>query len=96
MGRFFTFTVMTSADQPVITTGPYGWLRHPSYTGLLLILCGIGLSFGNWLSLAAITLVPLVGFINRIKVEETALSTALGSEYVTYAAGRKRLIPFVW
>lgn len=96
LGRYFTFRVMTSPDQPVITTGPYRFLRHPSYLGFLLILGGIGLGYGNWLSLAAITLIPLIGFINRIRVEEAALATALGSDYVTYATGRKRLIPFVW
>ena len=83
LGRYFTFTVMTSANQPVITTGPYRVLRHPSYTGILLILAGIGLGFGNWLSLAAITLVPLAGFVYRIRVEEAALSATLGSAYAS-------------
>ena len=96
LGRYFTYTVMTSADQPVISTGPYHLLRHPSYTGLLLILGGIGLSYGNWLSLAALTLLPLIGFANRIHVEEAALSATLGAAYTTYASGRRRIIPFVW
>jgi protein-S-isoprenylcysteine O-methyltransferase Ste14 len=78
LGHYFTFRVMTSADQRVITTGPYRYLRHPSYAGILLILTGIGLSYGNWLSLAALVLLPLVGFINRIRVEEAALAAILG------------------
>lgn len=96
LGRYFTFTVMTSSDQRVIMTGPYRFVRHPSYLGILLILAGIGISYGNWLSLAAVTLVPLVGFVNRIRVEEDALSAALGQRYRSYAAGHKRLIPGVW
>lgn len=96
LGQYFTFQVMTSADQPVITAGPYRYLRHPSYTGILLILLGIGISYGSWLSLAAITLLPLAGFINRIRVEEAALAAALGERYTSFAAGRKRLVPFVW
>ena len=96
LGRYFTFTVMTSPDQRVITTGPYRFLRHPSYAGILLILAGIGLSYGNWLSLAALILLPLAGFINRIRVEEAALAATLGDAYTTYAGGRRRLIPFVW
>jgi protein-S-isoprenylcysteine O-methyltransferase Ste14 len=96
LGRYFTFTVMTSANQPVITTGPYRLLRHPSYAGILLILGGIGLSLGNWLSLAALILLPLAGFIYRIHVEEAALSAALGGAYTTYAGGRKRIVPLVW
>jgi protein-S-isoprenylcysteine O-methyltransferase Ste14 len=96
LGHYFTFTVMTSSDQPVITTGPYRVLRHPSYAAILLILAGIGLTYGNWLSLAALLFLPLIGFLNRIRVEEAALSEALGAAYTTFASGRKRLVPFVW
>jgi protein-S-isoprenylcysteine O-methyltransferase Ste14 len=96
LGRYFTFTVMTSADQPVITTGPYRFVRHPSYAAMLLALTGIGLTFGNWLSLAAVLAFALIGFLNRIRVEEAALASTLGAKYTTYASTRKRLIPFVW
>jgi len=61
LGRYFTIDVMTSADQPVISTGPYRFLRHPSYAALLLILVGIGIMSANWLSLAAVILLPLLG-----------------------------------
>jgi protein-S-isoprenylcysteine O-methyltransferase Ste14 len=96
LGRYFTFTVMTSSDQPVMTTGPYRLLRHPSYTGIFLVLLGIGLTFGNWLSLAAIIVLPSIGFLYRIRVEESALSAALGDAYTSYARGRKRIVPFIW
>jgi protein-S-isoprenylcysteine O-methyltransferase Ste14 len=96
LGRYFTFTVMTSADQQVVTTGPYRYLRHPSYAAMLVALCGIGLIFGNWLSLAVLLAFALVGFLNRIRVEEAALAGALGARYTTYAITRKRLIPYVW
>src|SRR6202043_1221299 len=77
LGRYFTIDVMTSADQPVITTGPYRIVRHPSYAGLLLIFAGIGIMSANWLSLAAMILLPLVGLLNRIRVEEAALMATL-------------------
>lgn len=96
LGRFFTVDVMTSADQPVITSGPYRLLRHPSYAGLLLIFAGIGVLLANWLSLAALVVFSLIGLSYRIRIEEAALSSTLGDEYRTYAAGRKRLIPFLW
>jgi protein-S-isoprenylcysteine O-methyltransferase Ste14 len=96
LGRYFTFTVMTSADQQVITTGPYRFLRHPSYAAMLLVLAGIGLTLGNWLSLVALLAFAMIGFINRIRVEEAALSTALGAKYTTFASTRKRFIPYVW
>jgi protein-S-isoprenylcysteine O-methyltransferase Ste14 len=96
LGRYFTFTVMTSPDQRVVTTGPYRVLRHPSYAAILLILTGIGLTYGSWLSLACLVVIPAIGFWFRIRVEEAALSRALGAAYLDYAKGRKRIIPFVW
>lgn len=96
LGRYFTFTVQTSADQQVISGGPYRVLRHPSYAGGILILAGVGLALGNWLSFAANLFIPLIGVINRINVEEQALHATLGDAYGAYAAGRKRLVPLVW
>ncbi|HLJ69206.1 MAG TPA: isoprenylcysteine carboxylmethyltransferase family protein [Chloroflexota bacterium] len=96
LGRYFTFDVMTSADQPVITSGPYRVMRHPSYTGLLLIFGGIGVMLANWLSLALLIVFSLLGLIYRIHVEEAALEEALGDGYRSYAAHRRRIIPFVW
>jgi protein-S-isoprenylcysteine O-methyltransferase Ste14 len=87
---------MTSGDQPVITTGPYRSLRHPSYTGILLIAIGAGAVWGNWLGLSVLTMMTLVGLVYRISVEEKALLEDLGDRYRTYAEHHKRLIPFVW
>lgn len=96
LGRYFTFRVMTSPDQPVVSTGPYRILRHPSYLGVLLALLGAALTYGNWISVACLVILPLIGFVNRIRVEEAALEATLGDRYTSYASGRKRLIPFVW
>src|SRR5579864_3867402 len=90
LGRYFTFKVMTSQDQQIITTGPYRYLRHPSYAAILLALIGIGLAFGNWLSVLVLAGVPALGLVYRIRVEEAALSTALGASYTEYATGRDR------
>jgi len=51
LGRWFTYDVRITEGQPVVQSGPYRWVRHPSYTGVLLVLFGIGLTLGNWLSL---------------------------------------------
>jgi|SRR5579864_3080723 len=96
LGRYFTFTVMTSPDQRVVESGPYRFVRHPSYLGMVLLFTGLGATYGNWLSLAALCLIPLIGLLNRIRVEEAALSTSLGSAYTTYASARKRLVPYIW
>jgi protein-S-isoprenylcysteine O-methyltransferase Ste14 len=97
LGSYFTVSVMTSPNQRVITSGPYRVVRHPSYMGLLLVLSGIAIvAYANWISLASVILLSLAGLVYRIRVEEAALSSALGEAYASYAAGRKRLIPFVW
>jgi protein-S-isoprenylcysteine O-methyltransferase Ste14 len=96
LGRYFTYTVQTSSDQPVITSGPYRILRHPSYTGILLIVIGAGAVWGNWFGLGALTLMTLAGVSYRIHVEENALLEELGDRYRSYAEHHKRLIPFVW
>jgi protein-S-isoprenylcysteine O-methyltransferase Ste14 len=53
LGGAVRTTVEVDPDQAVVITGPYKWIRHPSYAGLLLIVAGLGLAIGNWLSVAA-------------------------------------------
>ena len=96
LGRYFTFTVQTSHDQPVITSGPYRFVRHPSYTAILIAVVGIGLLINNWVALLVITAAVACGLAFRIRVEERALLQDLGEPYRRYAATHKRLIPYVW
>jgi protein-S-isoprenylcysteine O-methyltransferase Ste14 len=96
LGRWFTYDVRVTQGQPVVQTGPYRWVRHPSYTGILLVLVGIGLTLGNWLSLVCIVVLPTVGLLRRIRVEEAALVSGIGEPYLRYAAGRPRLFPGLW
>ncbi|HEU5381587.1 MAG TPA: isoprenylcysteine carboxylmethyltransferase family protein [Ktedonobacteraceae bacterium] len=96
LGKYFTATVMIQEAQPVIQHGPYTFIRHPSYSGILLIVGGMGWMIGNWASL----LLPLAGlFISllyRIAVEEEALLQGIGQPYARYRQRTKRLIPFVF
>jgi protein-S-isoprenylcysteine O-methyltransferase Ste14 len=96
LGAFFTTTVAVAPEQTVIEAGPYRLIRHPSYTGLLLILLGFGLSLtNNWLSLLVIMGCTLIGLSYRIWVEEHVLQEQLGQRYQEYMRRTKRLIPFV-
>jgi len=96
LGASFTVDVRVREDQRVIDSGPYRFVRHPSYSGLLLTLAGIGLALGNWLALASALIPSLVGLVVRIRVEERALLGKLGEPYRRYAEGRARLVPHVW
>jgi protein-S-isoprenylcysteine O-methyltransferase Ste14 len=96
LGRSFTVVVRVREGQQVIDTGPYRWVRHPSYTGMLVTFAGYGLALGNWISILCAIVVPLIGIVVRIRVEEQALLEGLGEPYRRFAEGRKRLVPGVW
>jgi protein-S-isoprenylcysteine O-methyltransferase Ste14 len=96
LGRYFTYRVRTSTDQPVVSSGPYRWVRHPAYLGMCLALLGFACLLGNWLALLVFLTLVLVGVVYRIRVEEAALLDALGDEYADYCRGRARLVPGVW
>lgn len=96
LGRYFTAVIKVSQDQPVVTSGPYRLLRHPSYAGGLLAEVGIAITAANWVSVAVFAVAWVAIIAWRIHIEETALLSALGDKYRSYAAHCKRLIPLVW
>jgi protein-S-isoprenylcysteine O-methyltransferase Ste14 len=96
LGSGFRTTVEVEPGQAVVSSGPYRWIRHPSYTGLLLIVAGFGAATGNWLSLAACVLLPLPSIVWRIHVEEAELNRVLGQAYREYESDKARLLPGLW
>jgi protein-S-isoprenylcysteine O-methyltransferase Ste14 len=96
LGKHFTGDVKASADQPVIEEGVYRWVRHPSYTGGMLMYLGTGLALTNWMSALIICLAGGAAYLYRVGVEERALQANLGSRYEDYMRRTKRFIPFVF
>jgi protein-S-isoprenylcysteine O-methyltransferase Ste14 len=96
LGQFFTVDVRVHPGQTVVERGPYRWVRHPSYTGLIMTLVGIGLALGNWAALVVLAVVPTIGLVARIRFEERALLDGLGEPYRRFAASRARLFPGLW
>ena len=96
LGKFFTVNVAIASDHLVVDTGPYRFIRHPSYTGALAAFLGFGICLGNWVSLLVIMLPITWAFMRRISLEEAVLRSALGEPYIAYSQGTKRLIPFVY
>jgi protein-S-isoprenylcysteine O-methyltransferase Ste14 len=96
LGRFFQYHIEVQPGHRVVTGGPYRYVRHPSYSGLALILVGFALATGDVLSLAAVAVLGGTGLVVRIRAEERQLTDALGPEYERFAAHRKRLLPGVW
>src|ERR1700681_1170502 len=94
LGTSFTCEVSTRPGQAVVQTGPYRWVRHPSYTGGLVTVFGVLLCCCNLASLAAL-IVVIAGYAYRIRVEESVLAKELGPPYEDYMRRTKRLIPFL-
>lgn len=96
LGRFFQYQIKVQPGHQVVTNGPYRYVRHPSYTGIALVLVGIGLASGDVWSLVAVVLLGGIGLAVRIRAEERQLKQAFGADYDRFAASRKRLVPGVW
>lgn len=96
LGRFFTVNVAIAQDHTLIDTGPYRWIRHPSYTGILMVYLGIGLCLANGVALAIILLPSIALMLWRIRIEERALQAGLGAPYTAYMQRTFRLLPWVY
>ena len=96
LGASFTGDVRARADQEVISRGAYRILRHPSYTGGIMLNVGVGIALGSWASALLLTVASFAVYRYRIGVEERALVATIGEPYRRFMVGRKRLIPFVY
>ncbi|HZY46886.1 MAG TPA: isoprenylcysteine carboxylmethyltransferase family protein, partial [Candidatus Bathyarchaeia archaeon] len=95
LGRFFSMTVRIAEDHKVVENGPYRFVRHPSYTGVLITFIGLGLSVQSGSALFLLLIVFGVSFGYRMRVEERTLLSELGRDYANYMKKTKRLIPFL-
>ena len=96
LGRFFTVDVVVEKDHELVERGPFRWVRHPSYTGVLLAFLGWAMTLENWVAMAVVLVPILVAFVRRMNVEEEALRGALGERYREYMNRTNRLVPFIY
>lgn len=95
LGGFFSALVSVQEGQTIIRKGPYRYVRHPSYTGAIMIFTGIGLAILSWGAVLVLLLASCIVYGYRIHVEEKALVAKFGDEYVRYMAETKMLVPGV-
>ena len=96
LGRFFRRDIQVAVDQVVVDTGPYAVVRHPAYTGNLVLYAGVGIVLANWASLAIMLIVPLLALLPRIRAEDALMIEKLGEPYREYADRTPRLLPGIW
>lgn len=95
LGRLFTRDVQVSEGQTIVAQGPFRWMRHPSYTGLLLEAAGIGLAVRSGFSTFVIVAIVLAAVLYRVRIEERALAEVVGPAYAAYARRVRRFVPFI-
>ena len=96
LGSSFSTNVAIHSTQTLRTTGLFRWVRHPSYTGMLLNFAAVGIYQRNWISLAIVIVFPTAALMYRIHVEESALREAFGAQYTEYSKSTSRLIPGIY
>ena len=95
LGRHFSTSVRVVEGHRIVTGGPYRILRHPSYTGAIVTVVGIGLAGGSWEGVLVALGLAAAAYGYRIHVEERFLMAQFGAEYLAYRKRTKAVIPYL-
>jgi len=93
LGQEWSVTARVVEGHKLATEGPYRFVRHPIYSGMLGMLLATGLAISNWLALIAAIVIYFIGTVIRIRSEERLLREALGPEFESYARSAPALVP---
>jgi protein-S-isoprenylcysteine O-methyltransferase Ste14 len=92
LGSNWSGTVTIKVGHELVRTGPYRWVRHPIYTGLIVAASGTLLARDEWRGVAAIVLLWLSFTIKRLKEEEFMRQT-FGAQYTDYSRTTGAIFP---
>ena len=95
LGHLHSGYVAIQDKHALIESGPYRFLRHPSYSSILIMFISMPLIFGAWFPLLAVPGI-FVTLKWRINAEEALLSQHFGDKYDKFKKGKWKLIPFVY
>ncbi|MGA7295933.1 MAG: isoprenylcysteine carboxylmethyltransferase family protein [Rhodanobacteraceae bacterium] len=94
LGSNWSASVQVKQDHELVRSGPYRYVRHPIYTGMLTGFLGCALALDQWRGLLALAIV-LAGFIYKLRLEERWMLETFGEAYADYRRHSHALIPFV-
>jgi len=95
IGEYWSARVTLKEGHRLIRAGPYGFVRHPIYTGILMGAVGSALTQGERREIVAVALV-LAAYWRKALREESMLTQEFGDEYAEYRKGTGFLLPRIW
>ncbi len=96
LGRFWSLHVEIRENHEFVQSGPFRFLRHPTYFSMLLETVSFGLICSAWWMLLLIPLAFIPALILRLRLEEPALVEKFGDAYRDYQRRVPMLIPYKW
>lgn len=96
LARAFSYDLKIVDGHELVRSGPYRWLRHPAYTGMLLWSVALGVWNPSVPGLALLVAATLPQLTHRIAHEERLLAEHFGARWDAHARATARLVPFVW
>jgi protein-S-isoprenylcysteine O-methyltransferase Ste14 len=94
LGRLWSGAIRIMEDHELIQTGPYRFLRHPMYTGMLGMFAGTAIVSGQYHALLGVA-VGALAYVRKIRIEDRVLSAEFGPVYEAYRKRTAALIPWV-
>ncbi len=95
LGKLYSENVRFGPGHRLVTAGPYRYIRHPMYLGVLLEVLSAPIILSSLYGLVVMLLtIPLI--FHRIGIEEKALVSMFGDDYRAYSRKTKKLIPYLY
>ena len=96
LGRYAFLIITIETTQKLVKKGPYAYIRHPIYTGIIFLFLGYIISFSSFIGIVIIIPFFIIWFRKRIRLEENQLIETFGDEYLEYMKKTKCLIPLIY
>ena len=96
LGKCFTATVKINSDHELIETGPYRFVRHPSYLGATVAVTALPIVYGAWWVVPFTLIALFVAYSYRVRIEDSALRGRFGEAYEKYVQRTGAIFPRIF